>query len=179
MKLQLNIELSGQMTKVGEINYTDLNDAVFQYDKNYLIQPYSVPISISLPLRENTFSPKITRIFFEALLPEGFTRKSVAQYLKIAPDNYLDLLEALGQECIGAIQVVRENYQHTDNYQELDLADVKAFFVYTRKISVRLWESVPNKNMNRKMITIYPKCSLCYAAIQPARLKTNYSCLTC
>lgn len=63
-------------------------------------------ISLSLPLREEPFTPSESRPFFEALLPEGAVRDQVASQLKLAASDSFGLLAALGRDCAGALQVV-------------------------------------------------------------------------
>ena len=55
---------------------------------------------------DEPFSPAVTRAFFDGLLPEGFTRRSVASQLHVEESDYLAILSALGRECIGAIRIV-------------------------------------------------------------------------
>lgn len=66
--LDVQIEVNGSFIKAGKIFGTDCSDAVFQYDKNYAVEPESRPISISLPLQEESFSSDETRNYFEGLL---------------------------------------------------------------------------------------------------------------
>lgn len=68
--------------------------------------PDARAISISLPLREEPFTPAESRPFFEALLPEGPVREQVARQLRLAPGDSYGLLERLGRDCAGALQIV-------------------------------------------------------------------------
>lgn len=62
-------------------------------------------ISLSLPWREEPFSPAESRPFFEALLPEGAVRERIASQLKIAAGDSFALLAELGRDCAGALQL--------------------------------------------------------------------------
>jgi len=66
----------------------------------------SRPISLSLPLGQQRFSPAESRPFFEALLPEGAVRDQIASQLKIAASDSFGLLAELGRDCAGALQIV-------------------------------------------------------------------------
>jgi len=66
----------------------------------------SRPISLSLPLRAESFSASESRPFFEALLPEGTVRERIASQLKLASSDSFGLLAALGRDCAGALQVL-------------------------------------------------------------------------
>ena len=103
-ELIVNIEKKGKIIKAGTIRGNDYSDAVFCYDNEYL-ENDNTPISISLPLQNEPFSVKQTYNFFEGLLPEGFSRKTVANYFKTNEEDYISILEQLGQECLGAIYI--------------------------------------------------------------------------
>ena len=77
-KYIISIEKNGRMVPVGSIDGGDYRTAQFSYMDEYLDEANAVPVSISLPLQRERFSAGQTRQFFEGLLPEGFTRRSVA-----------------------------------------------------------------------------------------------------
>ena len=126
--LLVYLECMGKQRLVGTITGTSRQDAVFQYEQAYL--PDGVPVSISLPLQKEPFSAEKTRCFFEGLLPEGFTRRSVANWLHADEEDYLTLLASLGKECLGALRVIDENdtedimahYRRLTNEDVIDLA---------------------------------------------------------
>lgn len=64
------------------------------------------PISLALPLRDESFSPAESRPFFEALLPEGEAREQIAGQLRLAASDSYSLLAALGSDCAGALQIL-------------------------------------------------------------------------
>lgn len=108
-KLAVWIEINGSNIHVGDIEGNDSSDACFMYASDYLSDKENRPISISLPLEEKAFDAKTTRIFFEGLLPEGFTRRCVAEWMHADENDYLSILAGLGKECLGAIQILEEN----------------------------------------------------------------------
>lgn len=121
MTYTVMIELAGESVKVGQISETG-----FAYDPTYLSRSNVKPISVSLPLQEVTFSPQRTKNFFDGLLPEGFTRRTVAQWMHVPEDDYLSILAGLGRECLGAIRIVDESDTAPAQYQKLTLAQVQA-----------------------------------------------------
>ena len=125
--LTVLIEINGVMTKVGFITGTDYKEAVFAYDESYIAENNHRAISIALPVSDNPFSAKSTRNYFEGLLPEGFTRKCIADSMHSEPDDYISILRELGRECLGAIQIVDESVQCIEaDYKELSKKEVKA-----------------------------------------------------
>ena len=119
-KLSVFIEINGRNEYVGEIVGADSNDACFTYAGSFMNTAGHGAISIGLPLQEKTFDARRTRIFFEGLLPEGFTRRCVAEWLHIDEYDYLSILSGLGRECLGAIKIVDEtNEAITPEYRPL------------------------------------------------------------
>ena len=124
--LEVYLEISGEQRHVGYISGNDYNDACFCYDADYISSEYGSPISISLPLTEDSFSEEKTKCFFEGLLPEGFSRRAVANWIKADENDYLTILSALGRECLGAIKIVEEDISEDDSaYKKLTLKEVK------------------------------------------------------
>ena len=124
--LSVYLEINGNQTKVGSIIGDNFRDAAFCYSNDYISQVDSRPISISLPLSEKAFSPEKTKNFFEGLLPEGFSRKAVANWIKTDEEDYLTILSVLGRECLGALKII--NTYETDEklrYELLSLERVK------------------------------------------------------
>ena len=103
--LTVEIEINGKSVYVGDIVGNDHTDAVFSYADEYLNSSDSRAISLSLPLEKGSFSVEQTKNFFEGLLPEGFMRRSVAEWLRTDENDYITILAGLGNECLGAIKI--------------------------------------------------------------------------
>lgn len=123
---EVKIELDGIPTLIGHIDFMNAQDAQFRYDEDYLENGKAAPISVSLPLQEEPFSPQATKNFFDGLLPEGFTRRSVAGWMHVDANDYLGLLCGLGKECLGAIQITDGSEQERPSYEELSVEQVRA-----------------------------------------------------
>ncbi len=125
-KLYVNIEICGKTTFAGIIEGNDSSDAVFSYADEYLENPEARPISISLPLQEEAFSPVATRNYFEGLLPEGFLKMTVAQRMRTDESDYLSILSGLGRECLGAITIYDEkDTDVTPSYEHLSMDQIR------------------------------------------------------
>lgn len=108
-RLIVSIEHNGEMIPAGFISGNSSADSCFCYSMEYLHREGSTPVSVSLPLQETPFSAAQTRTFFEGLLPEGFTRRMVAQWMHAAEDDYLAILHGLGRECLGALCITLDD----------------------------------------------------------------------
>ncbi len=125
--LNVFIEIKGSLEYVGDIEGTNELDAGFRYDGAYAKRADGRPISVSLPLTNERFSAAATRNFFEGMLPEGFTRKSVAKFLRAEETDYLSILAGLGKECLGAIKIAEDGaVDEPDYYDELTGDEVRA-----------------------------------------------------
>lgn len=123
--LNIYIEIKGKQTYVGQISGESYNDARFVYDKDYMNADYSAPISVAMPFRDEPFSTTVTKNFFEGLLPEGFSRKAVANWIKADEQDYLSILAGLGKECLGAIMVTEGDIKENPHYEKLTIDRVK------------------------------------------------------
>ncbi len=109
-------ELAGQLIQ------DDGGQMTFQYDKVWRTKPEPIPLSHSLPLREERFTQKECRGFFGGTLPEEGIRKVVARILGISDKNDFAMLEQIGGECAGAISFLPEDEEISaddDSYREL------------------------------------------------------------
>ena len=127
MQRRIYIDAMGKSVHVGSIFGERSEEAYFRYDSEYLSSEHAAAISCSLPLQESPFSPAVTRAFFDGLLPEGFTRRSVASQLHVEETDYLAILSALGRECIGAIRIViDDDTQEASSYERLTVERLHA-----------------------------------------------------
>lgn len=123
--LLVSIERNGTMIPVGTINGDDPSDACFAYLPEYLQESDAVAISISLPLRVEPYPATQTAHFFEGLLPEGFTRRSVAQWMHVDENDYLSILHGLGRECLGAICITEPGEELRASYEPITEQQVR------------------------------------------------------
>lgn len=92
-------------TCVGQLTQEDARLG-FVYRGDYLRDPLSVPLSRQLSLRPDPFAEPATRAFFANLLPEGAVLDQVARRLGRSRDNVFGLLELLGGDCAGAVEIL-------------------------------------------------------------------------
>ncbi|MBX3006819.1 MAG: HipA N-terminal domain-containing protein [Melioribacteraceae bacterium] len=109
------------MNRKGKIYYKDLfagivtedeNEYNFKYEKEYLENPEARPISLTLPLREESYSDKVLFPFFDGLIPEGWILGVAVKNWKINPRDRMELLLTFCKETIGAVSVERIEEKH-------------------------------------------------------------------
>lgn len=126
MTYRVSIEKNGLQTHVGTLTGDRPENTVFAYAPEYLTAEGAALISLSLPLQEAAFSPAQTKNYFDSLLPEGYTRRTVAQWIHADEDDYRTILHALGCECLGALQITAERETHGASCEPLALDQIKA-----------------------------------------------------
>lgn len=87
------------------------NGAVsFLYDSDWLAWDHAMPVSISLPLSDQTWRGAEVINVFENLLPDAErVRRNVAERLGADGIDAFSLLSVAGRDCIGALQFLPED----------------------------------------------------------------------
>ncbi len=93
---------------VGQFTQDRHGDIAFQYSEAWLGDQNTPSLSASLPKRSEQFSRRECRPFFGGLLPEESQRLIAAQALGISPGNDFALLDRLGGDVAGALQLLQE-----------------------------------------------------------------------
>lgn len=97
----LTVFINGR--KIGRLG-AGTTPLAFQYDASWLAAAEAVPLSLSLPLREQAYAGPAVNAVVEALLPESPIRDRLAAHLGLDASDVLALLSAAGRDCPGAVQ---------------------------------------------------------------------------
>jgi serine/threonine-protein kinase HipA len=100
----------------------------FTYDPSWLSWKHAVPVSLSLPLRENRYIGAPVIAVFENLLPDSDSiRKHVAERVGAAGIDAYSLLSKIGRDCIGALQFLPmdQEIHHLDTPQGISITDLE------------------------------------------------------
>src|SRR5205823_956284 len=90
---------------VGSLEKSSAGAIEFQYDENWLRWEFAMPVSLSLPLREDRYIGKPVIAVFENLLPDNDAiRRRLAERVKAEGRDAYSLLAAVGRDCVGALQ---------------------------------------------------------------------------
>ena len=90
---------------VGRLNKAATGAIDFQYEPAWLDWEYAMPVSLSLPLREDAYRGAAVTAVFDNLLPDSDTlRRRVAEKVGAAGTDFYSLLAAIGRDCVGALQ---------------------------------------------------------------------------
>ena len=99
-KVYSNKVLAGYLTE------SDLRSYIFEYDAEYLADPKSSAISLTLPKRKEPYFCDVLFPFFFNMLSEGDNKAIQCRLLKIDEEDYFELLlKTAHTDTIGAITV--------------------------------------------------------------------------
>jgi serine/threonine-protein kinase HipA len=106
-RVPLNVYLNARL--VGRLRREASGAIDFQYDRGWLDWENAIPVSLSLPLREDRYVGEPVVAVFENLLPdnEDIKRRLAARARAEGADAF-SLLAALGRDCVGALQFLPE-----------------------------------------------------------------------
>ncbi|WP_445220071.1 type II toxin-antitoxin system HipA family toxin [Bradyrhizobium sp. Pa8] len=104
LRVLLNNRLAGRLSKAAS------GAIEFRYEVDWLGWEHALPVSLSLPLREDAFRGETVTAVFDNLLPDSDAlRRRVAQKVGAAGTDAYSLLAAIGRDCVGALQFVGDD----------------------------------------------------------------------
>jgi serine/threonine-protein kinase HipA len=95
---------------VGEWSSSPGKPQEFVYAEQWLDSLSARPLSLSMPLTDSAaYKGHVVEGYFENLLPDsGEIRRRIGQHVGAQSDKAFDLLEKIGRDCVGALQLTRE-----------------------------------------------------------------------
>ncbi|MEK6421228.1 MAG: type II toxin-antitoxin system HipA family toxin [Burkholderia gladioli] len=97
---------------VGRWTITPRGEMELHYDDAWIRSPRGRPLSLALPFNigNSPLRGNAVAHYFEGLLPDSDTiRKRVATRFRTGSTDAFDLLNAIGRDCVGALQLLPEN----------------------------------------------------------------------
>lgn len=103
---RLNVWMNGALVGVWSVGRTGRH--AFQYDPGWRTHPKSRPLSLSLPLTaDGRLEGPVVENYFDNLLPDNdLIRKRVGARYKTRGNDAFALLQAIGRDCVGAVQLL-------------------------------------------------------------------------
>lgn len=101
----MQVLLNGRL--VGTLRLAGSGAINFAYDPEWLAWEHAMPISLSLPLREEAHQGGPVIAYLENLLPDNQAiRERVAARVRAGGTDAWHMLEKIGRDCVGALQFV-------------------------------------------------------------------------
>jgi serine/threonine-protein kinase HipA len=106
-RVPLNVYLNGR--QVGRLDREASGAIHFRYDAAWLDWENAIPVSLSLPLREDRYIGDPVIAVFDNLLPDNEdVRRRIAERSEANGTDAYSLLSAIGRDCVGALQFLPE-----------------------------------------------------------------------
>ncbi|WP_027135815.1 type II toxin-antitoxin system HipA family toxin [Geminicoccus roseus] len=107
---RLGVWMNGR--RVGLLRREPDGAIAFVYNPGWLELPDAIPVSLSMPLREERFHGAPVRAVLENLLPDDERiRRRVAERMGAEGADAYSLLAAIGHDCVGALQFLEEGVE--------------------------------------------------------------------
>jgi serine/threonine-protein kinase HipA len=95
--------------KVGRLIREASGALEFRYDLSWLDWRHAMPVSLTMPLREEAYRGDVILTVFDNLLPDSLDiRRHLAERNRTRSDAF-SLLDAIGRDCVGALQFLDED----------------------------------------------------------------------
>ena len=102
-RIPLNVYLNGRL--VGRLRREASGAIDFRYDPDWLAWEHALPVSLSLPLREDRYTGDPVIAVFDNLLPDSEPiRRRLAEHVHAEGYDAYSLLAKVGRDCVGALQ---------------------------------------------------------------------------
>jgi serine/threonine-protein kinase HipA len=103
--------------RVGRLDKQPGGAVAFAYDDEWLAWEHALPVSLSMPLREERYTGAKVDAVFDNLLPDAeHIRRRVAERVGAEGTDAYSMLSAIGRDCVGALQFLPhgDDHQHDD-----------------------------------------------------------------
>lgn len=108
--IPLDVYLNARL--VGRLHRSTGGAMEFRYDENWLSWEGALPVSLSLPLREERYSGDAVITVLDNLLPDDeAVRRRVAERVRAESHSVYDLLSKIGRDCVGALQFLPQGHE--------------------------------------------------------------------
>ncbi|OBX07807.1 serine/threonine protein kinase [Gallibacterium salpingitidis] len=161
MSGQLNVAMNGIL--VGKWSKLANGATEFQYVDSWFESKYARAISLSLPLSHQIYRGDVVYNFFDNLLPDNeYIRSRIQQRFNTITRSPFDLLSAIGQDCIGAIQLYQDTPLTIQKIQAESLTDLEIENLLKNYQSFPLGMENPQQDFRISLAGAQEKTALLY-----------------
>jgi serine/threonine-protein kinase HipA len=124
----MELMVSLNRIKVGTLSKDKNGGLHFSYTEQWMERPGTRPISLSLPITKQKYSGDVVYNFFDNLLPDNPNiRNKIQARFNVGSGHSFDLLAAIGNDCVGAIQLSSKQPESVNplNYNVLSEQEIE------------------------------------------------------
>jgi serine/threonine-protein kinase HipA len=109
-RIPLNVYLNARL--IGRLGRQASGAVDFQYDPDWLSWEHALPVSLSMPLREDGYRGDAVIAVFDNLLPDSEAiRRRLAERVHADGADAYSLLAKVGRDCVGALQFLPDGVE--------------------------------------------------------------------
>lgn len=134
----LNAWMNGELVGTWRV---DRHAHTFSYAASWLASPHRRSLSLSLPISSSLqIQGEVVKHYFDNLLPDNEKiRERLGRRFKLKSRGTFDLLEAIGRDCVGAVQLLPQD-QTPDGWDRIECEAL------TEEEIVGILHAVPSEN---------------------------------
>lgn len=164
----LNVWMNGIL--VGQWSQGSRGSNTFQYDPAWINSEYARPLSNSIPITPShpIVKGSVVAHYFDNLLPDSAEiRNRIQSKFKTGSTTTIELLQAIGRDCVGAVQIL------PTNETPIDVQQISSSPLNDRQIADRLIANSAGRVLGQEIDEDYFRISIAGAQEKTALLKIN------
>ncbi len=168
MPQALNVWMNGIL--VGQWSQDRRGSNTFEYDQAWITSEYVRPLSNSIPIAPShpIVKGNVVTHYFDNLLPDSAEiRNRIQSKFKTGSTATIELLQAIGRDCVGAVQIL------PTNETPIDVQQISSSPLNDRQVADLLIANSTGRVLGQELDDDYFRISIAGAQEKTALLKIN------
>lgn len=168
MSLALNVWMNGML--VGQWSQGSRGVNAFKYDQTWINSEYARPLSNSIPIipSQPIVKGDVVAYYFDNLLPDSAEiRNRIQSKFRTGSIATIELLQAIGRDCVGAVQIL------PIGEEPVDVNQISSTPISDRQVAELLIANSSGRILGQELDDDYFRISIAGAQEKTALLKIN------
>lgn len=168
MPKALNVWMNGIL--VGQWSQGSRGSNTFQYDPDWINSEYARPLSNSIPITPShpIVKGEVVAHYFDNLLPDSAEiRNRIQSKFRTGSTATIELLQAIGRDCVGAVQIL------PTSETPVDVQQISSSPLNNRQVADLLIANSAGRVLGQELDDDYFRISIAGAQEKTALLKIN------
>lgn len=168
MPKALNVWMNGIL--VGQWSQGSRGSNTFQYDPDWINSEYARPLSNSIPITPShpIVKGEVVAHYFDNLLPDSAEiRNRIQSKFRTESTATIELLQAIGRDCVGAVQIL------PTSETPIDVQQISSSPLNNRQVADLLIANSAGRVLGQELDDDYFRISIAGAQEKTALLKIN------